>query len=71
MRFSYFFANRWWKSKRKRDGEEDTGHSDGWAALLAVQLLWAMFMGGRCLTIGLRQRLGAGGPLDLLAVAAQ
>ena len=32
----------------------------GFWPLLAVQLLWAMFMGGRCLSIGLRQRLGAG-----------
>lgn len=33
---------------------------DGWAALLSVQLLWAMFMAGRCVCIGGRHMLGAG-----------
>ena len=52
-------------AEKEGEGRED----DGFWPLLAVQLLWAMFMGGRCLSIGLRQRLGAGGPLDLTARA--
>jgi hypothetical protein len=66
---------RWWRRGRGPGGgggpgpeeaEGGTKGDGGRAALLAVQLLWALFMGGRCLSIGLRIRSGSGGPMDVL-----
>lgn len=50
----------WWRRRTPRRGSDDNHGSDGWVELLAVQFLWAMFMGGRCLCIGGRHVLGAG-----------
>ena len=55
----------WWERRRnkttRRAGvKSESGGTDGWVELLAVQFLWAMFMGGRCLCIGGRHMLGAG-----------
>ena len=50
---------RWWKRQTTGQRVKDDGNA-GWIELLAVQLLWAMFMGGRCLCIGGRHMLNAG-----------